>query len=151
MKHPILPALTLTALLALSATRLPAHPGDHEIPPPAASEQGHEHTTDVPETISAITAAIERQQIFLTKKVTDKNLADAHDHAFAIRDLAKSLIGKVSAAQKGDVEQAASKIAVLAGDIDRSAAAGAQKTTESNVRALGQAIKTLQTIVTHHH
>lgn len=154
MKKPVLSTLTFTAVLALSATRLLAHREGHEAeppPPPAAPEHGHEHTVKAPETIAAITQAIEKQQSLLTKVVADKKLEDAHDHAFAIRDLAKSLVAKVPEAKKADVEQAASRIAVIAGDIDRSAAAGAQKTTEASVKSMGLAIKTLQTNASHTH
>jgi hypothetical protein len=154
MKKTVLSLLTLTAMLALSATRLLAHREGHEAeppPPPAAPEHGHEHSTKVPETVAAIIEAITKQQTLLAKTVDDKKLGDAHDHAFAIRDLAKSLVAKVPEAKKADVEQAASRIATIAGDIDQSAAAGAQKTTESNVKAMSQTLKILQTIVSHSH
>lgn len=154
MKKQILSTLTFTAVLALSATRLLAHREGHEAeppPPPAAPEHGHEHTTKAPETVAAIMEAIEKQQTLLAKTVDDKKLGDAHDYAFAIRDLAKSLVAKAPEAKKTDVEQATSRIAAIAGDIDRSAAAGAQKTTEASVKSMSQAIKTLQTIVSHAH
>lgn len=154
MKKQILSTLTFIAVLALSATRLLAHREDHEAeppPPPAAPEHGHEHTTKVPETIAAVTQAIEQQQALLAKTVADKKLGDAHDHAFAIRDLAKSLVAKVPEAKKADAEQAVSRIAELAGDIDRAAAAGAQKTTEASVKSMSRVIKTLQTIVSPSH
>jgi Flp pilus assembly protein TadD len=48
--------------------------------------------------------------------------------------------------RKADAQAAAEKIAAIAADIEKSAAAGAQKTTESNVKALAGAIKALQAL-----
>ena len=156
MKKSILFASALAALLTVTINRATAHPGGHETAPqkppaPAQPEHGHEHTTKIPESIADRMKEIEKQQVRLTKAVADEYLEDAHDYAFAIRDLAKSLVDKVPDAKKTDIEQAATKIATIAADIDRSSAAGAQKTTESNVRAMGNAIKTLQTIVARDH
>ncbi len=158
MKKSILSAIVLSALLAVTTSRVSAHPEGHAAEPPkkaaapaAADDHGHEHTTKVPATVADILKEIEKQQTRLEKIVADKKLPDAHDHAFAIRDLAKSLVAKVPAAKKADVEQAAKKITEVAAAIDKSSAAGAQKTTESNAAAMGRAIKTLKTIVSHDH
>jgi hypothetical protein len=156
MKKSILSTSALVAFLALSTSRVLAHPDGHESAPqkptaPDASAHGHEHTSKAPESVADILKEIDKQQDLLTKTVADKKLGDAHDHAFVIRDLAKALVGKVPEAKKADAEVAAKKIAEVATDIDKSSAAGAQKTTESNVKSMGQAIKTLQTILPHAH
>jgi hypothetical protein len=150
MKKSILTTLTV---LALAATRAFAHPDGHETQPPQPppSDHGHEHTTKVPDTAAAIMEKIDQHQARLVKTVDAKELGDAHDHAFAIRDLVKALVAKVPEAKKKDVEVAAQKIAQVAADIEKSAAAGAQKTTEANVKAMGGALKTLKLILPHDH
>jgi hypothetical protein len=159
-KSPILTA-ALCALFAVVGNPVVAHPEGHSAEDkkaaapvataaPAASEHGHEHTTKVPDTVTDIWKAIEKQQDKLTKTVAAKNLDDAHDHAFAIRDLANSLIAKIPEAKKKDVEIAAKKIADLATAIDKSSAAGAQKTTESNTNAMMSAVKTLKLVAPPH-
>lgn len=151
MKKSLLSVTVLSAFLTFTTSRVSAHPEGHAAEPPkkaaasvATTDHGHEHSTKVPETVVGIWAAIEKQQQRLNKVVADKKLGDAHDHAFAIRDLVKSLAGKVTDAKRADVEQAAKQIAGLAADIDKSAAAGAQKTTEGNVKALAAAVKALK-------
>jgi hypothetical protein len=154
MKKPTLTSMTAAAFVALTATRAFAHPEGHETqppPPPAAQEHGHEHSTKVPDSVAAIMAELPKQQALLVKTVADQQLGDAHDYAFTIRDLVKGLVAKVPEGKKKDVEVAAKKIADIASDIDKSAAAGAQKTTEANVKAMGGAIKTLGVILPHDH
>ena len=73
-----------------------------------------------------------------------KDLGEAHDHAFAIRDLVKALPAKVAAEHKPNAEAGVKEIRKLAGDIDKSGAAGAQKATEANVKKMGEAILALQ-------
>lgn len=154
----------LGAFLALSHARVFAHPQGHapedkkplaaaeqpKAAAPAPSEHGHEHSTKVPGSVADIFKAIDKQMDRLTKTVAAKNLEDAHDHGFAIRDLANALVGKVAADKKTSVEATAKKISELATAIDKSSAAGAQKTTESNVKAMGSAVKTLKTAAGHH-
>jgi hypothetical protein len=76
--------------------------------------------------------------------VAKKDLGEAHDHAFAIRDLAKALPGKVAAESKGKAEDSAKEIAKIAADIDKSGAAGAQKATEAGVKKMEAAITALK-------
>lgn len=134
--------LVATSLVALSLTRLAAHP-EHEISPPPVEEHSHEHSTKAPDTIVDITKEISRQQQLLEKSVEDRKLRDAHDYAFAIRDLAKALAAKLPETNKTNVEQAVARITETATAIDQSAAAGAQKTTEANVKIMVGAIKAL--------
>lgn len=114
-----------------------------------ASEHGHEHSTKVPEGIAGIFKDIDKNLDRLTKSVAAKNLDDAHDYGFALRDLAAALVAKVPEAKKKDVEAAAKKISELATAIDKSSAAGAQKTTESGVKAMANAVKALKTAAGH--
>lgn len=76
--------------------------------------------------------------------VEKKDLGEAHDHAFAIRDLVKALPAKVPAENKAKAEESAKEISQIAADIDKSGAAGAQKATEANVKKMGGAILALQ-------
>lgn len=110
-----------------------------------ASEHGHEHSTKVPDGVADIFKAVDKNLDRLTKSVAAKNLDDAHDYGFALRDLAAALVAKVPEAKKKDVEAAAKKISELATSIDKSSAAGAQKTTESSVKAMSNAVKALKT------
>jgi len=71
-------------------------------------------------------------------------LSEAHDHAFAIRDLVKALPERIAAENKTKAEESAKEIAKLAADIDKSGAAGAQKATEENVKKMDGAIKALE-------
>jgi hypothetical protein len=154
MKKSILTSLTVSAFLALVASRAFAHPNGHEtdpMPAPPPPAHGHEHTTKVPASAAAIMEEIQKQQALLIKTVDDKKLEDAHDYAFAIRDMVQALVTKVPEAKKKDVEVAAGKIAQVAADIEKSAAAGAQKTTEANVKSMGGALKTLKLILPHDH
>lgn len=163
MKKTTVFASALCAFLALSVGRIAAHPEGHlpeDKKPLAAaegkkaaapaSEHGHEHSTKAPDSVTDIFKAIDKQMDRLTKTVAAKNLEDAHDHGFAIRDLSNALIGKVAADKKTSVETAAKKISELATAIDKSSAAGAQKTTESNVKSMGSAVKILKTAAGHH-
>ncbi|MPN63171.1 hypothetical protein SDC9_210926 [bioreactor metagenome] len=77
--------------------------------------------------------------------VAQKDLGEAHDHAFAIRDLVKALPAKVPAEDKEKAETGAKEITKLAADIDKSAAAKAQKATEANVKKMDEAIAKLKT------
>lgn len=159
MNKKLLLASALSASVLLAPIQMFAHPeghGDEEKKAapakaaPAKSDHGHEHSTKVPDSVSEIVKAIEKSQERLAKTVSDKKLADAHDHAFAIRDLAKSLVAKVPEAKKKDAEVGAQKLATLATEIDKSAAAGAQKATESGVKAMASSINVLKKAIGYH-
>lgn len=111
----------------------------------AASVQGHTHNTKIPGTVAEIWQTIEKHQDQLDKNVRAKNLEDAHDYAFAIRDLARALVEKAPAPQKSAVDAAAKSISALAVAIDNSSAADAQEATEAKARALGTAVAALKT------
>lgn len=122
------------SLLALAAFTLPQ-----------ASAQGHSHFIKIPDTEAEVWTEIGKQQVKLDAVVAAKKLGEAHDHGFAIRDLVRALPAKVSADNKAKTEEAVTEINKLAAAIDKSAAGGAQKVTEENVKKLTTAVSTLQT------
>ena len=142
MKNTTLIAMRLLACLALAVTSVLAQ---DKTPAPAPAGGGHSHFTKIPATVPEIWKVIHQQQAELVSTVTKKDLGEAHDHAFAIRDLVKALPAKVAAEHKAKAEDGAKAIAKLAAAIDKSGAAGAQKATEANVKKLGEAITALQT------
>lgn len=147
MKKSTLLAMALTALLSLTTTRLPAHPGGHDFDEQVRPRPDDSPHNNVPVTVPEILQEIETQQKHLAKTVAEKKLSNAHDHAFAIRDLAMSLEAKVSAEKKTKVEAATKVIASIAADIEKSSAAGAQKTTEANVKKFDGVIATLRSAI----
>jgi hypothetical protein len=105
---------------------------------------GHSHFTKIPATLDEIWKEIHKQQARLSGVVAKKDLGEAHDHAFAIRDLVKALPAKVPVESKAKVEESVTEITRIASDIDKSGAAGAQKATETNVKKMETAINGLR-------
>jgi hypothetical protein len=143
MKKTILAAMGLAAFIAFVAFPAGAQEGKEKKPAPKSGES-HSHFTKIPEAVEDVWKEIHKQHGKLVATVAKKDLGEAHDHAFAIRDLVKALPGKVSADNKTKAEESAKEIAKIAGDIDKSGAAGAQKATETNVKKMEEAIKELQ-------
>ncbi len=141
MKKTTLVAIALSAFIAFSTTQAQE---TKEKKPAHESGSGHSHFTKIPATVEDIWKEIHKQLGKLAGVVADKELGEAHDHAFAVRDLVKALPEKVPAEKKSDAEAGAKEITKLAADIDKSGAAGAQKATEANVKKLGKAISALQ-------
>ena len=138
-------ALTTNSTLAQAAKDVkPAEEGKAKKPAHEGSE-GHSHFTKIPATVEDIWKKIHEQQGKLISVVTQKDLGEAHDHAFAIRDLVKALPAKVPAENKSKAEEGAKEITKIAADIDKSSAAKAQKATEAKVKKMGEAILALQT------
>ena len=144
MKMTNLIAMGLLASIVFTATPLLAQEKPAQKPAPAAEGGGHSHFTKIPATVELIWKEIQKQQGKLASVVAKKDLGEAHDHAFAIRDLVKALPAKVPAGNKAKTEEAAKEITKLAADIDKSGAAGAQKATEANVKKMDAAIAALQ-------
>ncbi len=142
MKNTTLMAMRLLACLALTATPILAQ---DKTPAPVTGGGGHSHFTKIPATVPEIWKEIHKQQAELISTVAKKDLGEAHDHAFAIRDLVKALPAKVTAEFKAKADAGAKEITMLAAAIDKSGAAGAQKATEANVKKMGEAILALQT------
>jgi hypothetical protein len=137
-------AIGLAAGLAFITTAVSAQDKPAPKPAPAAGGSGHSHFTKIPATVEDIWKEIHKQQEKLIATVEKKDLGEAHDHAFAIRDLAKALPGKLAGGPKTEAEAGAKVITRLAAAIDRSSAARAQKATETNVKKLGEAIQALE-------
>lgn len=144
MKNTTLLAMGFCACIAFIANPLLAQEKKQEKPPASEGGGGHSHFTKIPATVEEIWKEIHKQEGTLAKVVAAKDLGEAHDHAFAIRDLVKALPGKVAADNKIKAEESAKEITKLTADIDKSGAAGAQKATEENVKTLGAAIKALE-------
>ena len=142
MKKTLLIATGLSACLAFTAAPLLAQ--EKAAPTPAPAAGGHSHFTKIPATVAEIWTEIHKQEGKLAKVVAAKDLGEAHDHAFAIRDLVKALPEKVAAVSKANAEEGAKEIAALAAAIDKSGAAGAQKATEESVKKMGVAVKALE-------
>lgn len=143
MKKTALLAMGISAVIAINANQSQAQEAKDKKP---AREEGggHSHFTKIPATVEEIWKEIQKQQVKLTSVVAKKDLGEAHDHAFAIRDLVKALPAKVPADQKTKAEAGAKEIAKIAADIDKSSAAKAQKATEGNVKKMDTAIAALQ-------
>lgn len=144
MNKTTLLAMGLSACIAFTATSLLAQEKPAKKPAPEAEGGGHSHFTKIPATVELIWKEIHKQQGKLAKVVADKDLGEAHDHAFAIRDLVKALPTKVPAESKTHAEEGAKEIAKIAKDIDKSGAAGAQKATEANVKKMSETVAALQ-------
>ena len=143
MKKTTLLAMGISAFIAFTTTQTPAQ--ESKAKPAAPEGGGHSHFTKIPVTAEDIWKEIHKQQGKLTSVVAQKDLGEAHDHAFAIRDLVKALPAKVPAEQKTKAEAGVKNITKLAADIDKSAAAKAQKATEANVKKMDEAIAALKT------
>ena len=136
--------MSLTAFIALSTNQTVAQDVKDKQPAKEQSGGGHSHFTKIPATVEEILKKIHEQQAKLAAVVAKKDLGEAHDHAFAIRDLAKALPDKVPAENKTKAEEGSKEITKLAVDIDKSGAAGAQKATEANVEKLDVAVAALE-------
>lgn len=145
MKKATFLAMSISAFIAFTATPILAQEGKDKQPAKEESGGGHSHFTKIPATVEEIWQAIHKQQERLVSTVAKKDLGEAHDHAFAIRDLVKALPAKVPAENKAKAEEGAKEIAKIAADIDKSSAAKAQKATEANVKKMGESIIALQT------
>lgn len=143
MKKITLLAMGLLVCPTFIATPLLAQEKKEE-KPPAKGGSGHSHFTRIPATVEEIWKKIHEQQKKLADVVARKDLGEAHDHAFAIRDLVKALPEKIAAEHKATAEASSKEITQLAADIDKSGAAGAQKATEENVKKMTAAIAALE-------
>jgi hypothetical protein len=144
MKKTALVAMGISAFIAATPNQSQAQEAKDK-KPAQADGGGHSHFTKIPATVEDIWKEITKQQGKLAGVVAKKDLGEAHDHAFAIRDLVKALPGKVPTEQKTKAEAGAKEITKIAADIDKSGAAKAQKATEANVKKMGEAITALQT------
>ena len=142
MNKTTLLALGVSAFIACHST--PALAQETKEKKPAKEGGGHSHFTRIPATVEDIWMEIHKQQGKLAGVVAAKDLGEAHDHAFAIRDLVKALPDKVPSDHKSAAKTGAKEIAKLASEIDKSGAAKAQKATEANVKKLDVAVAALK-------
>lgn len=91
-------------------------------------------TTQIPDTVEGMFSAIHEQHMELTEAVKNKELAEVHHHAFAIRDLTKPLPAKATAKQKKQVEATVRSIARLAVALHESGDAGEQTKAVGNLK-----------------
>ena len=103
-----------------------------------------ESKMQIPDTRDGILKEIDKHHQELADTVKAKKLAEVHEHAFAIRDLAKALPGKVNSDHKKMVESAVKRVSQLAEDLDKSGDAGDQAKTEANLKKMDAVLKALE-------
>ena len=103
-----------------------------------------EKKVKIPETRDEILKEIHKHHEELAATVKAKKLDVVHEHAFAIRDLAKALPAKANPDMKKMVENAVKKVSQLAEALDKSGDAGDQPKTEANLKQMDAALKTLE-------
>jgi hypothetical protein len=118
-----------------------------------ASAQEHDEHSDhhssrekvkVPDTLNGIWDEIHHQHKALTETVSAHKLADVHQHAFAIRDLAKALPSKVPAEHKQHITMMVKKLSQQAEDLDKAGDAGDQAKTEANLKKFDATLKEMK-------
>jgi hypothetical protein len=110
------------------------------------AEDAHDETAkkiEVPGTLDGIMKEIHMHHQELADTVKAKKLSTVHEHAFAIRDLAKGLPAKVNPDHKKHIEGLVKKISQIAEDLDKSGDAGDQATTEANLKKLDATLKSV--------
>jgi hypothetical protein len=143
MNKAVITAIGAAALFALTPASGFAQEAK-EKPAQNAGGGGHSHFTKIPEKVEDVWKEIHKHKKLLGEVVEKKDLGEAHDHAFAIRDLVKALPGKVQTDSKSKAEESSKEITKIAAAIDKSGAARAQKTTEDNVKKMNDAIAALE-------
>lgn len=138
----------ISAFIAFTATPIRAQVGNDKKQASEDGASGHSHFTKIPGTVEDIWKEIEKHQKLLVDVVAKKDLGEAHDHGFAIRDLVRAIPAKGPAGSKIKAEESAKEIAKIAADIDKSSAARAQKATEANVKKMETAIRVLRAKLT---
>jgi hypothetical protein len=98
----------------------------------------------IPSTVDGIIKEIERQDKALADTVQAKKLSEVHEHAFAIRDLAKALPAKLDSDHKKMVSSVIRRVAQTAEELDASGDAGDQNATEANLKKMDAALDTLK-------
>ena len=106
-------------------------------------KEGHAQIK-VPETVEGIWKEIHKHHEELAATVKAKKLSEVHEHAFAIRDLAKALPAKAHPDHKKMVENAVKRVSHIAADLDKSGDAGNQASTEASLKKMDDALKTLE-------
>ena len=137
MKTKTLLAMGLCAAIGLFATQTFAADSDH-----GGHKDAHAKVK-VPDKLADILKEIHKHHHELAAVVKSNQLAEVHHHAFAIRDLAKALPAKSPPDQKMHIQNLVKKISQIAADLDKSGDAGDKAATESNLRKLDAALKSI--------
>jgi hypothetical protein len=138
MKTKTLLAMGLCAAIGFLGNQTFAAEQEHKDP-----KEGH-GKVKIPDTIEGIWKEIHKHHQALAAVVKAKKLAEVHEHAFAVRDLAKALPAKAHPDHKKMVENAVKRVSQLAEDLDKSGDAGDQAKTEANQKKMDAALKTLE-------
>ena len=110
-----------------------------------AHKDGEAHEKiKIPDTLDGIWKEMHHHHQELKDTIKAMKLATVHEHAFAVRDLAKALPAKVPAAHKKHVENLVKKVSQLAEDLDKSGDAGEQAKTEANLKKLDAVLKDME-------
>jgi hypothetical protein len=139
MKTKTLLAMGLCAAIGLFGTQI-----NH-----ANAQEQHEHKEangklKVPDTLDGIWKEINHHHQELKATVKATKLAEVHEQAFAIRDLAKGLPAKVPAEHKKHIENLVKKVSQIAEDLDKSGDSGDQAKTEANLKKLDAVLKDME-------
>src|SRR5260370_27674351 len=116
-------------------------------PSNAQDKPGHEEDhgkIQIPNTKDGILKEIDKQYQELAGTIKANKLSEVHEHAYAIRDLAKALPAKTGPETKIMVENAVKRVSQLAEDLDKSGDAGDQAKTEPHLKKMDAALKTLK-------
>ena len=138
MKTKTLLAMGLCAAIGFLANQTRAAEHEHSDHPDAHAK------VQVPDTLDGIWADIHKHHKELADTVKAQKLAEVHEHAFAIRDLAKALPAKVPAEHKKHAENMVKKVSQLAADLDKSGDANDQAKTEANLKKLDAQLKDME-------
>ena len=138
MKTKTLLAMGLCAAIGFLGNQTFAAEREHK-----DHNEGHEKVK-IPDTVEDIWKEIHKHHQELAAVVKAKKLAEVHEHAFAVRDLAKALPAKAHPDHKKMVENAVKRISQIAEGLDKSGDAGNQATTEANLKKFDAALKNLE-------
>lgn len=147
----ILAAGLCAAALLFNGERSFAHdPAEHKAeagkvaePKPKEHKEG-QSKVKIPDTLHGIWKEIHTHHLALGEVVKEKRLSEVHEHAFAIRDLAKALPSKAGQANKKPIENLVKKIGGIAAELDKSGDAGNQQRAEAGLKKLDEALAKLQ-------
>ena len=121
-----------------TAPAVPVPPADHAEAPQADAP------TEIPGNVDAIWAEIDKHQAELAAVVATGNLAEAHHHAFAIRDLfaaVPSHAAAMSAEDKATMEKNIAFAATLAGRLDTAGDAGDRAAAQASYAQLAKVLE----------
>ncbi len=120
----------------------------------ARAQEKHEHKegeahgkVKVPDTLDGIWKEIHGHHQQLKDVVKENKLAEVHEHAFAVRDLAKALPAKSPPEHKKHIENLVKKVSQIAADLDKSGDAGDKAATEANLKKFDAALRSMEDMI----